>query len=129
MKSLFAVTVAAAISIGSVCAYDAYSMDAAITLNKETKEYQVFAKVLKVGDGKKKDSEEIVARPRIVSARGVPASFYVGPAATDRAYRKSENISMEVSWPEDSTATCTITVKRGDKLLARSKTQLNLQDK
>jgi len=78
-------------------------------------------------DGKLR--EEVVARPKVLSSPGSPGSFYVGLGRTDSNYPNEENVTMDVSWPkegESGFAICTITVKRGDKIVSKSKTQVQV---
>ncbi len=124
--------VAGCIAVVSSRAADSYSMGATITLHKETKQYEVFAQVCKLVDRRSGQTEEVIARPRTDSALGAPATFYVGSSPSEPAYRKSENVTMDVDWPkegENNSATCTIVVKRGNKLVAKSKLQVSVQEK
>ena len=132
MKALIALAIAGTIAVASCKAADSYSMEATVTLHKETNQYEAAARVCKLVDRRTKQAEEVISRPKVVSTRGTPGSFYVGSGPSDPNYRKSENVTMDVTWPnegERNIATCTIIVKRGDSVLAKSKMQVSVSEK
>ncbi len=63
---------------------------------------------------------------------GCPASLYQGLARTNPGYQNEDNVSVDVSWPypeESGVAFCTIVVKHGDQVAARSRLQLHIRGK
>jgi hypothetical protein len=108
-------------------ASDSYSIEATISPLHDGRKYEAVGRICRLVDKNGAQSEEPISNPRIVSRVGEPGSFYVGPDRKSSNYKKLENIAMEVIWPEGdqpSFAVCTIIVKRGDKMIARSKLQV-----
>jgi hypothetical protein len=132
MKTLISVVIAGAVMVISCNAADLYSMEATVTLHKEAKQYEAAARVYRLVDRKEGQAEELVTQPRVLSAVGSPGSFYVGPDRSSLSYRKLENVSMDVAWPSEGQtgfAVCTIVVRRGDRVLAKSKMQVAIDQK
>jgi hypothetical protein len=124
MKSLALVIVVAVVSAKGA---DSYSVEATITLHKETKQYEAVGRVCKLVDRMTKQVEVVIARPSVISTMGSPGSFYVGSSRSDRNYRKLENVTMDVTWPKEGNqgfAVCTVIVKRGDRVLSKSQMQM-----
>jgi hypothetical protein len=74
-------------------------------------------------------TEQVIARPRITSAPGVPAGLYCGLQPNQPNYKKEENIRLDVSWPESGQsgfAICTIIVKRGDDVVSKSRLKVQV---
>ena len=58
-----------------------------------------------------------------------PASVYQGPEPGQPNYQQEENVTLAVSWPEDGKsgfAVCSITIKRGEKIVSRSKIKIRV---
>jgi len=106
-----------------------YSTEAIITLNKDKTQYEVAGRVSKLVEQNGKFTEEVIASPKVLSAPGSPGSFYVGLGRSHPNYPNKDNVTMDVSWPKDGEtgfAICTITVKRGDRIVSKSKMQVNV---
>jgi len=132
MKILTAFVIAGIVAASSCKGADLYSIEATVTLHKETKKYEAAARVCRLVDQKGRQKEEVVSQPRVISSLGSPGSFYVGCDRSSPAYRKLENVSMDVIWPDEGEAgfaVCTITVKRGDRIVARSKIEVSVGEK
>jgi hypothetical protein len=76
--------------------------------------------------------EEFIAKPRILSGVGCPASLYQGLQPANPDYQHEDNVSVDVSWPypdESGVAFCTVVVKHGDELVSKSNLQLQITGK
>jgi hypothetical protein len=132
MKTLIALAIGGIVAAASCGAADLYSMEATISLHKQVKQYEASARVCRLVDRRGHQAEEVVSRPRVMSSVGSRGSFYVGCDRSSPDYKKLENVSMDVFWPEDGEAgyaICTITVKRGDRVVAKSKMQVTVGEK
>jgi hypothetical protein len=112
-------------------AADSYSIEATITPLRHEGQYEAVARVCRLVDRNGVQTEELLSKPRIVSSAGETGSFYVGPDRNNSNYKKVENISMQVVWPKENqpgAAICTIVVKRGDKIVTRSRMQITLNE-
>jgi hypothetical protein len=111
-----------------VCkAADSYSIEATITPLRDGRQYEATARICRLVDQNGIQRQELLSNPRILSTMGEPGSFYVGPDRKSSNYKKIENIAMQVDWPQggqEGFAVCTIVVKRGDKVISKSKTQV-----
>jgi hypothetical protein len=133
MKSLIALIAATTFIFTLPLAVTAasYSTEATVTLHKDKNQYEVAGRVCRLIEQEGMLTEEVIARPKVLSSPGSPASFYVGLGHSDRNYPNEENVTMDVSWPkkgERGFAICTITIKRGDKIVSKSKTQVQVGD-
>jgi hypothetical protein len=132
MKKFIALLVAAASAVAFTAVAENYSTEATITPHKDKGTYDLVVRISQLIEQAGKQSEKLISQPRINTAPGVPASLYVGPSPAQADYQTAENISMDVSWPkagESGVAFCTIIVKRGDKIVSKSKFQLKVDDK
>jgi hypothetical protein len=106
-----------------------YSTEATITPLLDKGQYQVDGRVSRLVQENGKQVEELVARPRILSVVGCPASFYQGLQPDNPEYRNEDNVRVNVSWPypkESGLAFCTVIVKHGDEVVSESKLQLQI---
>ena len=95
-------------------------------------QYEVVVRVSRLVEQGGNVTEELLSQPRVLSGFGVPASLYAGLQPHHPDYQKEENVSVDVSWPEagkSGLASCTVTIKRGDKVVSRSKFQVRVEDK
>jgi hypothetical protein len=127
MKKFISVLIATACAVATTAAAASYSTEATMTRQKDKGTYEVTVRVSSLAERDGKISEKLIEQPKITSSPGVPASLYCGlqPSAPD--YRKQENVSVEVSWPESGKrdfAVCTVVVKLGDKIVSKSKLQV-----
>jgi hypothetical protein len=112
-------------------AADSYSIEATIKPLLQDGQYEAVARICRLVERNGVQTEEVLSKPRIVSTAGEPGSFYVGPDRNNSNYKKVENISMEVLWPKENqpgVAICKIVVKRGDKIITRSKMEITLNE-
>ena len=124
------------IAATTVLSYNAtavsYSTEATITPLPESGQYQVDVRVSRLLQQGGKVVEEIIARPKLLSGVGCPASLYQGLQPTNPDYQNQDNVSVDVSWPypdESGTAFCTVTIKHGDEVASKSKLQLQITGK
>ena len=132
MKKLIALLAAAACTIATSGIAATYSTEATMTRQKEKGRYLVEVRVLELVERDGQITERLVARPRIDSAPGVPASLYQGLQPSHPNYEKEENVTVDVSWPEVGTtdfATCAITVKLGDKVVSKTRMKVTVEEK
>jgi len=131
MKKLIVILFAAACAAASSAVAATYSTEATMTRQKDKGTYEVVVSVSQLVKRGDKVAEELIARPKITSAPGVPAGLYCGLQPSDRDYTKQENVSVEVSWPETGKrdfAVCTVVVKLGDKLVSKTKMQVTVEE-
>jgi hypothetical protein len=110
----------------------AYSTEATMTQKKDKGRYLVEVQVMQLVERDGQLVEQVIARPRIDSAPGVPASLYQGLQPTHPNYQKEENVTVDVSWPEAGKtgfAHCSVTVKLGDKVVAKSKLKIEVESR
>ena len=122
----------AAWGIASTAVAASYSTEATMTRQKDKGTYEVDVRVSDLSERDGRNTEEVIARPRITSSPGVPAGLYCGLKPSDRDYAKKENVSVDVAWPEAGKrgfAVCTIVVKLGDKIVSKTKTQVTVEEK
>src|SRR5689334_11208092 len=105
MKKLIALLAGSACVIATTSTTIAatYSTEATMTRQKENGRYLVEVRVLELVERDGQITERLVARPRIDSAPGVPASLYQGLQPSHPNYEKEENVTVDVSWPEVGT--------------------------
>jgi hypothetical protein len=131
MKKHIAVLVASLTALTSALAAS-YSTEAIITQQKDKGRYLVDVRVLQLVEHDGQLTEQLVARPRIDSAPGIPATLYQGPQPSQPNYQTEENVTVDVSWPEagqSGFAICSITVKLGDKVVSKSKLKMEVDNK
>jgi hypothetical protein len=109
-----------------------YSTEATMTRETAKNTYTVIVRVSRLVERDGKLTEQLIARPRIISSPGGPASMYQGLQSPDPDYQKVENVSVDVAWPkigESGFALCTVTVKLGDEIVSKSKLQVAVDEK
>jgi hypothetical protein len=100
-----------------------------MSLQKDEGTYLVEVTVSELTEQNGKVTERVIAKPRILSSPGVPATLHQGVSPKDPDYAKEENFTVDVSWPypnETGTASCTVTIKRGDSIVSKSRVQLKI---
>jgi hypothetical protein len=130
MKRILAVFVAIASAVASTSLAANYSTEATMSLQKNEGTYLVEVRVSRLLDQNGKTTEQVIARPEILSAPGVPASLHQGLQPKDPNYAKEENVTVDVSWPypnESGVALCSVVIKRGDIVVSKSRFQLNIE--
>jgi hypothetical protein len=131
MKKHIALFVASLTAVTSVVAAS-YSTEATMTPQKDKSVYEVIVRVSHLVEKDGKVTEELIARPKVSGPLGVPASMYSGLQPTQADYQKEDNVTVDVSWPkagQSGVAFCTVTVKRGDRVVSKSKLQVTVEDK
>jgi hypothetical protein len=129
MQKLTFIFLAAALVKAPAAIAATYSTDATMSLQKDEGTYLVEVSVSELNEQNGKVTERLIARPRILSSPGVPATLYQGTQPGNADYAKEENVTVEVSWPypnESGTASCSVTVKRGDSIVSKSRMQLKI---
>ena len=129
MQKLALVFLVAALGTARVTIAASYSTDATISFQKEEGTYLVEVKISELTEQNGRVTERVIARPRIVSSPGVAATLHQGKSPKDLDYTSDENVTVDVSWPypnESGTAFCSVTLKRGDSILSKSKMQLKI---
>jgi hypothetical protein len=132
LAALIAMLVAFIFTLPKAATALAYTTDATITRQWDKGAYTVTARIAKLVERDGKVTEEVIAQPRCISSPGAPASLFTGANAKDPDYARKENITMDVAWPEvgkPGFATCTATIKLGDKIVARTKTQVAVNER
>jgi hypothetical protein len=108
-----------------------YSTEATMTRQKDKNTYTVTVRVSRLVEQDGELTEQLIAKPKITSSPGGPASMYQGLQPPNPDYQKQENVSVDVSWPEvgkSGFALCTVTVKLGDKIVSKSKLQVAVDE-
>lgn len=129
MQKLTLILLVAALGTASQALAATYSTEATMSLQKDEGTYLVEVKVSELTEQNGKLTERVISRPRLLSSPGIPATLYSGTQPRDPDYANEENVSVEVSWPypnESGTASCIVTVKRGDNIVSKSKMQLKI---
>lgn len=132
MKKLIAVLIATACAVASTTVAATYSTEATMTRQKDKGTYEVVVRVSQLIERNGKVTEELIDQPKITSSPGVPAGLHSGVQPSDRDYRKKENVSVDVSWPEAGKkdfAVCTVVVKLGDRIVSKTKMQVTVEEK
>ena len=132
MNKLITLLVGIACMVAITAVAASYSTDATMTRQKDKGTYEVLVRVSHLVEQNGKITEELIEQPKITSAPGVPASLYCGVQPSDRDYKKKENVSVDVSWPEagkQDFAVCTVVVKLGDKVVSKTKTRVTVEEK
>ena len=132
MKKLITSLLAAACAIATTSVAATYSTEATITQQKDKGRYLVDVRILQLVEQDGQLTEHLIARPRIDSAPGVPASLYKGPQPSQSNYQTEENVTVDVAWPDPGKsgfAVCSVTVKLGDKVVSKSKVKMEVDGK
>lgn len=134
MKQLLAALVATAFAVAATttAVAAAYSTEATMTRHRDKGTYEVIVRVSHLVEQDGKMKEELISQPKITSSPGVPASLYSGLQPPDPDYKKTENVSVDVSWPESGKkdfAVCTITIRMGDKVMSQTKMKVTVEEK
>jgi hypothetical protein len=130
MRNLITIPVVAICALACTASAANYSTEANMTRQKDKGTYEVVVRVSRLVERNGTVGEELVTRPCILSAPGVPGSIYVGPQ--DSEYAKKESVSVDVSWPEagkSDFAVCTVTVKLGEKIVSKTKTKVMVEER
>ena len=132
MKRIIALLLAAACAVVPTAVAATYSTETTVTRQKDKERFLVEVRVSQLMERDGKLTEQLIARPRIDSAPGVPASLYSGLQPSHPNYQNEENVSVDVSWPETGQsgfAICSVTVKLGDKVVSKSKMKFDVTGK
>jgi hypothetical protein len=132
MNKLITLLVATACVVASTAVAGSYSTEATMTRQKDKGTYEVVVRVSHLVEKDGKVVEELIEQPKITSAPGVPASLHCGVQPSDRDYKKRENVSVDVSWPETGKqdfAVCTVVVKLGDRIVSKTKTRVTVEER
>jgi hypothetical protein len=127
MKKHIALLIVTLTTITGTVFASSYSTEATITRQKDKNTYTVVVRVSRLVEQGGKLTEQVIAQPRVISSPGHPASMYQGLQAPNPNYKKEENVSVDVGWPEagkSGFALCTVTVKLGDQTVSKSKLQV-----
>src|SRR5580658_5248713 len=100
MNKLLPILTAATCILATTSMAATYSTEATMTKQKDKGTYLVDVCVSQLIERGGKLTEQVIARPRITSAPGVPAGLYCGLQPNQPNYKKEENIRLDVSWPE-----------------------------
>jgi hypothetical protein len=129
MQKLTLVLLAATLGAARITIGATYSTEATMSLQKDEGTYLVEVKISELTEKNGKVTERLISRPRLLSSPGVPATLHQGTSPNDPDYAKEENVTVDVSWPypnESGTAFCSVTVKRGDSIVSKSRMQLKI---
>jgi hypothetical protein len=132
MKNFLIIIIGAAVVLSYTAFAASYSTEATITPLMDKGEYKVDVRISRLVEQDGKLVENLISEPRIRSGLGCAASYYQGLQPTNPDYQKQENFSIDVSWPypnESGVAFCTIVVKQGDKVVSKSRLQLQITGK
>ena len=108
---------------------DSYSTEAIITPLPDKGQYQVDVRVSRLVQKDGRQVEELIAKPRILSGVGCPASLYQTLPPANPDYQNKDNVRVNVSWPypkESGLAFCAVIIKHGDEVVYESKLQLQI---
>jgi len=132
MKKLIAMLVVTACAVASTAVAATYSTEATMTRQLDKGTYEVVVRVSQLVERNGTVTEDLISQPKITSSPGVPASLYSGLQPSDRDYKKKENVSVDVSWPEAGKrdfAICTVVVKLGDKIVSKARMRVTVEEK
>jgi hypothetical protein len=130
MKKLVAFLMATACAVAATAVAATYSTEATMSLQKEEGTYKVVVRVSQLVEQEGKLTEQLIAEPRIQSGPGIPATLYSGLQPSSPNYANEENVTVDVSWPypnESGVALCAVTIKRGDRIVSKSRLQLKVE--
>ena len=106
--------------------------DAMIRLNKDKGTYEVVVRVAQSVDEDGTMKDKVIAKAKVQGAFGKPASAYSGLQPTQQHYQKEVNVTVNVFWPEvgkSDRAFYNVTVRRGDKVIAKSQMHMEVEGK
>jgi hypothetical protein len=129
MQKLTLLFLAATLGTVRVTIAAAYSTEATMSLQKDEGTYLVEVKISELTEKNGQVTERVIARPRLLSSPGAPATLHQGMSPSDPDYANDENVTVDVSWPypnESGTAFCSVILKRGDSILSKSRMQLKI---
>lgn len=137
MKKLTAVLIASISTFAATAADTTYSTEATITPRAPARGThknlcEVVVRVSKLFEQDGKVTEEVVSEPRLLVGRGDSHSSFVGLCPPHPNYQTEENVTVDVFCPKSGDrgfASCTVTVKRGDKVVSKSKLKVKVEDK
>ena len=131
MKTLLALLLASSFQL--LCrGAESYSTEINMTSQKDKGVYEVVVQVSELHEQDGKITEKSIGQPRLQSPFGSPSSIRIGPDNQSPDFEKEPNVTVDVSWPkqgEPGAPLCTVTIKRGDKVVSRSKLQFSLKEK
>jgi hypothetical protein len=131
MKKHIALLIVTLTTIAGTTFATSYSMEATMTRQKDKNTYTVVVRVSRLVEQDGKLTEQLIAKPSIISYPGGPASSYQGLQPPNPDYPKEENVSLDVSWPKvgkSGFALCIVTVKLGDTIVSKSKLQVSVDE-
>jgi hypothetical protein len=131
MNKYIALLVIALTTTSATAFAASYSTEATMTRQKDKDTYTVIVRVSRLVERDGKFTEQLFAKPTIISKPGHPATMYQGLQAPNPDYQKEENVSVDVAWPEagkSGFADCTVIVKLGDKIVSKSKLQVTVSE-
>jgi len=130
MKAFLALLVASSFQL--LCGgAESYSTEFNMTSQKNKGVYEVVVQVSELHEQDGKITEKSIGQPRLQSPFGSPSSIRIGPDSQSPDFEKEPNVTVDVSWPkqgEPGAALCTVTIKRGEKVVSRSKMQFAFKD-
>lgn len=138
MKKLIAVLVVSISTFVATAADTTYLTEATITpraptRGADTNLCEVVVRVMKLVEQDGKVTEELVSEPKLLVGRGDNHSSFTGLCPpTHPNYQKEENVTVDVFCPKSGDtgfASCTVTVKRGDKVVSKSKLKVKVENK
>ncbi len=127
MKKYVTLLIVTLSTIAGTAFATSYSTEATMTRQKDKDTYTVNVRVSRLVEQDGKLTEQLIAKPQIISKPGCPASMYQGLQSPNPDFQKEENVSVDVAWPEagkSGFALCTVTVKLGDETVSKSKLQV-----
>ena len=131
MKKLITILVASVCAIANTTVASSYSTEATMTRQKDKNTYEVFVRVSQLIERDGKITEEVISQPRITSSPGVDASMYFGLQPPNPDYATTENVTVDVAWPEvgkTDFAVCMITIKVGDDIVSKTKMKVTVDE-
>jgi hypothetical protein len=130
MQKLVTLLMALTLAVAPRVVAAAYSTEAMMSLQKEEGTFKVVVRVSRLLEQEGQITEQLIAEPKIQTAPGVPATLYSGLQPSNPNYANEENVTVDVSWPypnESGTAFCAVTIRRGDEIVSKSKSQLKIE--
>ena len=106
--------------------------DAMITLNKNQGTYEVVVWVAQAVEKDGVVTHPVIAKPKVQGVFGTPATVYSGLQTTHKDYQQGINVTVNVFWPEagkSGRGFWNVTVRRGDKVVAKSQMHMEVDGK
>ena len=131
MKTFIAILVAAASAAASTAVAANYFTEATMTRQPDKDTYEVVVRVSHLVEQDGKVTEELIDQPKVTSSPGVPASLHSGLQPSDPDYATTENVSVDVSWPEVGKrdfAVCTVVIRLGDRLVSKTRLKVTVEE-